>query len=228
LFHEKVILCEGDADCRFYAAVMDAVYESKPEAREPDIMFTHCGGKTRMPLIVKSLRAMDVPLEVVADFDVLSDEHPLREIVEAAGGQWEELANDWRIVKQAIEAKKPELNTAEVVKELHAITAGVSEAAFPLSARERIQQVLRRSSPWFSAKAVGAAYVPSGDPTQACERVLEKLRGWRIHVVPLGEIEAFVKSVGGHGPAWVNEALKKDLLSAELRDAREFVNRFTA
>src|SRR5690606_12158093 len=25
LFHSKVIVCEGDADCRFYAATMDAV-----------------------------------------------------------------------------------------------------------------------------------------------------------------------------------------------------------
>ncbi len=44
------------------------------------------------------------------------------------------------------------------------------------------------------------------------------------HVLDVGELENFVPSVGNHGPQWVNEALKKDLISdPELESARRFL-----
>jgi hypothetical protein len=40
----------------------------------------------------------------------------------------------------------------------------------------------------------------------------------------MGEIEAFDKSIGGHGPKWVNHVLEKNILNAiELESARKFV-----
>ena len=43
-------------------------------------------------------------------------------------------------------------------------------------------------------------------------------------VVPVGELESFVRSVGGHGPKWVSEVLKKDLANdPELDNAKSFV-----
>jgi hypothetical protein len=226
LFHEKVVLCESDADCRFYAAVMDALYEMKGlDERRPDLMCTHCGGKGRLPLVIRSLTELGVPLVVVTDFDVLNDEHPLRDIVEAAGGAWAAYEQDWKEVKAAVDAKKPELNSAEIVREISAITTGVTTPVFPGSAKQQIQGILRRSSPWSNAKSVGVAFVPSGQPTQACTRLLSGLRELGILVVPVGELEGFVKTVGGHGPGWVNEVLKKDLKSdPELEQARKFVS----
>ncbi|MDU7502639.1 MAG: AAA family ATPase, partial [Finegoldia magna] len=60
LFHEKVVVCESDYDCLFYQAIIDAVYEYKNEI-SPDILFTHCGGKTRIKDVVKALKAVNVP-----------------------------------------------------------------------------------------------------------------------------------------------------------------------
>jgi len=72
LFHEKVILCEGDSDCRFYAAIMDAVTEREGDVNRGHVMFVHCGGKARMSVVISSLRNLDVPVRVVADFDLLN------------------------------------------------------------------------------------------------------------------------------------------------------------
>jgi hypothetical protein len=84
--------------------------------------------------------------------------------------------------------------------------------------------VLKKSSPWAIAKEVGKSYVPSGDPTKAADRLLGALRRLGIHVVEVGEVEGFVRSVGNHGPAWVNEVLAKDLAAdPELESARMFV-----
>ena len=38
-----------------------------------------------MPVVISSLRNLDVPVHVIADFDILNNESPLKEIVEALG-----------------------------------------------------------------------------------------------------------------------------------------------
>ncbi len=225
LFHERVVVCESDADCRFYSAIMDSIFDAGPEEkRKPDIMFTHCGGKARLPLVIRSLRELEVPISVVTDFDVLNDEQPLRNILEAAGGDWTSISADWQQVKSAVDGMKPELATDEVKRELEAVLAGVSGPVFPPNAKKQIQAILKRSSPWSTAKSVGIQFLPSGQPSQACTRLLNTLEACGIFVVPVGELEGFAKSAGGHGPAWVAEVLKQNLAnSPELDQARQFV-----
>jgi energy-coupling factor transporter ATP-binding protein EcfA2 len=230
LFHEKVVAAEGDGDCRFFAAIMDAVSGSKSgSSPRRDIMFTHCGGKDRLPLVIRSLRSLDVPVAVVVDFDVLREQQPLRNIVESVGGDWNSVDADWRLVKSAVDAKKPELDTEEVKKDMEEILGKASGAIFPDSAKREIQAVLRRSSPWSTAKAGGLSFIPSGQPTQACSRLFDALETMGVFIVPVGELEKFCRSVGNHGPAWVAEVLKKDLaLDPELEDARKFVAKIIA
>ena len=171
LFHEKVIVCEGDADARFYSAVADSLYDPKDEnAHQPDVMFVHCGGKDRIPLVVRALRGVKVPVSIAVDFDILNAEQPLQDIVEAAGGQWESVSADWKTVKNAIEQKKPELSTDEVRDGIQRVLTEVTEPSFPKEAKDAIQKVLKRASPWAIAKTVGKAFVPSGQPMQAFER----------------------------------------------------------
>ncbi|MGA7107310.1 MAG: AAA family ATPase, partial [Terracidiphilus sp.] len=131
LFHERVVVCESDADCRFYSAIMDSIFDVGPEEeRKPDIMFEHCGGKERLPLVIRSLRELEVPISVVTDFDVLNDEQPLRNILEAAGGDWASILPDWQQVKSAVDGMKPELATDEVKREPVEVLAGVSDHCF--------------------------------------------------------------------------------------------------
>jgi energy-coupling factor transporter ATP-binding protein EcfA2 len=225
LFHEGVVVCEGDADCRFYSAVLDASLNAElPDEKKPDLMFTHCGGKARMPLVVRSLKEVDVPVRAVADFDILSEEQPLRDLVQALGGDWSLVEADWRIVKSAIDARKPELSSADVSSEIRRVLEPIKVATLPESARLAIQAIVRRSSAWSNAKLVGKSYVPSGDASQACERLLATLRQTNLNVVDVGELEGFCRTVGGHGPKWVNAVLTRDLASdPELMPSRDFV-----
>jgi AAA domain, putative AbiEii toxin, Type IV TA system len=228
IFHQGVVVCEGDADCRFYGAIADALYETVPGRTRPDVMFTHCGGAARIPVIVRALRALDVPVKVVVDFDLLRDEKPLRTIVEALGVNWHaQMRADWEKVKVAVDGKKPELGTREIKGELGEILASVPDADqhFPVAAALQIQTALRRSTPWSQAKEVGRSYVPAGDPTQAFNRLESALAAIGVFILDVGQLESFDKSVGGHGPAWVNKVLEKDLNRKELATARRFVER---
>ena len=51
-----------------------------------------------------------------------------------------------------------------------------------------------------------------------------KLKDRGLLILEVGELESFVKSVGNHGPKWVNEVLSKNLKDdPELEVARQFV-----
>ena len=81
VFHQRVVICEADADCMFYSSILDG-----PEvhgSRTPDVLFVHGNGKHRMDALAKTLVALDVPVDVVADIDVLREDVVLERLVHA-------------------------------------------------------------------------------------------------------------------------------------------------
>lgn len=226
LFHSKVVICESDSDCRFFSAVLSTQFDNTTSIA-PDILFIHCGGKHRMPTAIKALKKLNVPIKVVADFDVLNDINPLKEIFEDLGGNWTDIENDWKIVKKEIEQKRPEFLTADVKKEIESTLNSTTERIFPKGKIIEIQRALKKASAWTEAKEVGKAYIPSGNATQAFEKIQGKLKEKGFLILEVGELESFAKSVGNHGPKWVSEVLIKDLnTDTELEPARQFVKQF--
>ena len=49
----------------------------------------------------------------------------------------------------------------------------------------------------------------------------------KIYIVPVGELECFVKEVGGHGPEWVNSVLEiyPDLDDSVYDEIKKFIRR---
>ena len=223
LFHSKVIICESDSDCRFYSAILLAIHEDNSSI-SPDFLFIHCGGKHRMPTVIKSLRKLDVDVRVIADFDVLNDKNPLRPIYEELGGTWTVIENDWKIVKYSIDKMRPEMEKDDLKANIIAIL-DTCERIVPKGKVSEIEATLRKASAWSKAKEVGKLFVPSGDPTQAYERVQTELREKRLHIVEVGQLESFCRSVRNHGPKWVNDVMEKDLKNdKELENARNFIH----
>lgn len=225
LFHEQVVICEGDADCRFYGAVVDAIWANEPEFITPDALFIHCGGKHRMPVLVRALRALNVDVRVVSDFDLFESERPLRQIFEALGGNWKSVEDDWRAVRAAIGQRRSERPGTEVKSEIEVELAKVG-ATFERDIAERIRQLLPKASPWAIAKDVGKAYLPAGDVRETYDRLLQTLAGVNLFVVEDGELESFYRHASNHGPAWVNEVVEQDLANdPNLATARAFVKK---
>jgi energy-coupling factor transporter ATP-binding protein EcfA2 len=228
LFHSKVVICESDSDCRFFSAILSAQYEETGEI-SPDILFIHCGGKHRIPTAIKALRKLNVPLTVISDFDVLNDINPIKIIVEDLGGDWSLIESDWKLIKREIEQKRPEFLTTDLKLELDGILSSTTERIFPKEKISEIKRALKKASAWTEAKELGKAYIPSGNATQAFERIQVKFKEIGFYILEVGELECFVKSIGNHGPKWVSEVLTKDLKSdPELEIARNFVKEFTA
>lgn len=225
LFHSKVIICESDSDCRFYSSVLQHLYENESNI-SPDYLFTHCGGKHRVASVVKALKKLNVELIAILDFDILNEINPLKNIFEECGGNWELIEKDWRVVKSSIDAKRPELETEDLKKEIIHILENTTDRIFPQDKIKEIINLLRKVSPWAHAKQVGKGFIPNGDATQSYIRLVAELEKVGLMIVEVGELESFVKSIGNHGPKWVNDALAKDLINDyELNDAREFVKK---
>lgn len=228
LFHSKVVVCESDSDCRFFAAILSALHDNSNNV-SPDILFIHCGGKHRIPTVIKALTKLNVLIKVVSDFDVLNDINPLKEMFEELGGVWTDVENDWNIVKTSIEQKRPELETQDLKKEIDKVFQSTSDRIFSKDKISEIQKILKKASAWAHAKEVGKAFIPSGDPTRAFERIQSKFKEKGLFILEVGEVESFAKSFGNHGPKWVSEVLTKNLKTdPELEIARQFVTQLTS
>jgi energy-coupling factor transporter ATP-binding protein EcfA2 len=222
LFHDGVVVTEGDADCRFYEAIANVAVDVQ---FRPDIHYTYSGGKDRLPVVIAALRGVRVPVATVVDFDVLNNDQPLRRIVEAHGGDWNVIEKDWLAVKAAIESKAAFLGgdvfRADVTAELKKYGKG---EVVPKAILGEIRRLTRRASPWDSVKDAGLAAIPAGEPTVTAKRLLQALQKIGIFVAPNGQMEGFCRSVGSHGPRWVETVLQKDIAAdAELQEARAFV-----
>jgi hypothetical protein len=224
IFHQRVVICESDADCMFYSAVLDVPSVRGPQ--NPDVLFVHAGGKHRMAALAEALRALDVHVDVVADFDLLNEERVLERLVLALGGDWDAVKAEALPLKLAVEQHKPWLNANEVSKEITAILGQAPPTGeFPKNLRGQIDAIFRKASPWDAIKDAGKAAIPSGQPTKHYEQLRFLCNRFGLWLVPVGQLEGFCKSSGGHGPAWVQHVMEShDLATDEhLAEARDFV-----
>lgn len=224
VFHHRVIICESDADCMFYSGILDV--PDLRGSRYPDVLFVQAAGKHRMAVLAEALRALDVDVDVIADFDLLNDESVLERLVRALGGNWDEARAEAHPLRVAIEQHKPWLNASEVTKGIREILdEAPAQGEFPRNLRARVDGIFHKASPWDAIKAAGRAAVPTGQPTKHYELLQAVCNGFGLWIVPVGELEGFCRSEGGHGPAWVQHVMENHNLAADpqLAEARAFI-----
>ena len=88
-----------------------------------------------------------------------------------------------------------------------------------------IQEELKEVSKWRAIKTGGIDFLPAGNVTNAFNRLNNSLRAVGIYIVPVGELECFIKEVGGHGPEWSNSVLEQypDLNDAVYTKIKTFI-----
>jgi hypothetical protein len=231
LFHDAVILCEGDADCRYYAAVLDALdtADDEFEGKAPQILFTHCGGKARMPSVIKALRSARVPVIVVADFDVLRNRNDIENICSAIDpNSFSTLEADWNVLTKALGSDSKPLRKTALKGEILAQIDDLDDQILTPSDIKKLRSLLHADDGWDKAKRAGLHSITQGDATMAGRRLLGKLDELGVLVVPVGELERFVPEVPGHGPVWVTAVLEQELHKSPSPGAAEFVKKLRA
>jgi len=91
LFHEQVVVCEADADCRFYGAVLDVLAgELGSRSLADDTLFVPSGGKQRAAVLATALSRLGVSAFIIADFDLINKRALLIASLKAVGGTWDD------------------------------------------------------------------------------------------------------------------------------------------
>jgi hypothetical protein len=229
VFHEMVVICEAEGDCRFYGALADALRDEDEHPFARDVMFVQSGGKGGIPKLVNALKALKVPVAAVVDFDALCTTGQFRTLVECFGGDWAALQADYRVVKASID----ELGrvTAPTLKaRLETLAAGIDETVDDITQRtiSDLRGLQKLSVGNSRAKESGMGML--GREAKVCaERMLNALADVGVFVVPTGELESFVPSESAEKNAWVASVLERygaNLKDApELAAARDFVSR---
>lgn len=221
MFYKNVVICESDADCRFYSMVN--AYLKEQQQKFSETLFVHCGGKGRIKKVVQALRSLDIDFRVVPDIDLLNNKQTLIDLVEACGGTWDKDV-DYNTLVDGLE--KVTNSTGNEILEQIKNELG-KDLTQPLSKTkiEKLQKMLVVKTNWDQIKHFGIAGAPPGKATQSLNNLLSFLKGLNIHLVPCGELECFIKTVGGHGPDWLNNVLENysDIGADEYSAARNFV-----
>lgn len=228
LFHDAVILCEADTDCRYYSAVAESMQNAPPADsgsthRAPDLLFTHCGGKDRMPMVVHALGAAKVPVIVVTDFDILRNRAKLKQLVESKSASFDPLETLWNTVSSHLNSKHAPLNKAALRDAFIAALDEIPGQQVDRDAANRLKSHLKPNDGWSHAKTAGVASLGSGDPANSCRSLLSALANIGILVVPVGELERFDTRAGGHGPAWIAAVFENNYHKSPGHEATEFV-----
>lgn len=167
LFYKKVVVCESDYDCLLYKSVIDTIYESRGEIA-PDIMFTHCGGKDRIKTVVSALRALNVTVVAITDFDLLNDSYKFKDITAAFGIDWDtQLVKQMKVIYDNMNAKTNSWVSLKSIGK-HGFE-GNAPAAY-----EIVEQVCR---------GVGLFVVPVGEIESFDKTVNKSKKDWVYYVL---------------------------------------------
>ena len=224
VFHQRVIVCEADGDCMFYKSVLDL--DEVHGDTHLDVLFVHTNGKHRMAALAETLTALGVQVDIITDIDVLREELDLQRMVNALGGDWSRIQLEAKIVRTAIDNNKPGSSIEHIKRD---IEEALQQVLPSREAEERllseIRTISRRPSPWDVVKKHGKSAIPPGDATQRFQRLQDLCQQLGLWIVPVGELEGFCKSIGAHGPGWVQQVIEERDLATdpELVGAREFV-----
>jgi hypothetical protein len=217
LFHRGVVICESDSDCRFYQSVLEARREIH-QVRVEDFLFTHCGGKQRLSTVVNSLSSLRVPTAVIADLDLINDPAVFQPLVEALGGDWDNFSADVATVNAYAQGAgfSPLLTqTRELIS--NALDSNTPDRITKETADE-IKKSVRLESGWKQLKLGGVHSIPNGAQSDAAGRVLANAALIGLFLVPVGELERWIPTVGGHGPKWTADVLSGGHHADEVAD----------
>ncbi|HEX7165870.1 MAG TPA: AAA family ATPase [Acidimicrobiales bacterium] len=223
LFHEAVVVCEGDTDSSFYSAVATKNPATDGDLTRPDVMFTFAGSKHRLPLVTGALVALGVPVAAVADFDVLNDERVLSNVVRGLGATYTKTMERWRrVLDSGLRGSDAAITLTGLREGIAALLGDERGPGVNASTVRRVKELLEPHKGWRGAKKSGMAVVPHGDATVAAEELLTEMRNVGLFVVRSGAVESFVRAVPSTGSRWVVEVVEGGHLE-RATDAATFV-----
>jgi len=223
IFHEQVIICEDDSDCRLINYTADYIIENE-NIIFPDTSFVPSGGKHAIAGIAEILRLAGVPVKAIYDFDLISERATFTKALDAFGCNHSkkiETIKLWEMINSEV-TQRIQTKSAQEFKS-YLINIITNTEAEKIS-KSQVEELFKQRKPWSEVKRHGVNGLPSGDIRNKFRELNNNLKEIGIFLVPLGEIENFSPETGSHGPKFVNKFLQeRDLSDPELTSLKDFV-----
>lgn len=162
---------------------------------------------------------------MIPDIDVLNDVNIFKGIVNAFGIEWKMVEKSYNTINANLHSRKEKIVRTDFKNTVLDILDNSDTTTLSNKEIKDITVSLKIESKWETLKKSGISALPSGDATQAFDELNEILKQAGIFIVPVGELECFVKQVGGHGPDWTNKVLEKypDLSDRVYDEIKNFI-----
>ncbi|MFC9825214.1 AAA family ATPase [Streptomyces erythrochromogenes] len=210
LFHDRVVLCESEGDCQFYAATFDVTNDSTPE----NTHFLHTNGKVRLADTARRLRECGIPTAVIADLDLLDDKTVARRAFEALNARHTDLQGLAGDVKTLNEYTGRDVKTITIKAFRETISTLLEkkrgEWALPAQVAAEVKKLIASSSGWDDLKLSGVKHLAgSNDAYKAAKRLVTASARLGLFLVPCGELESWVPDVPrGDKQRWLTEVFE--------------------
>lgn len=205
LFHQGVVVCEGDPDRAVYQYVAHRSLGSKGGE---DLLFIHTNGKGAASTPIELLRTSGAPVAAIVDIDILNSSSPLDKIINALTGE---------PISEDLENRRAEIGrwVLEMPEDkfLQKLLDGVKEwmdspHLDARSSRKRLENTLKTTtSKWEFVKQAGTSYF-TGNKLAYVEGLIEDLTKIGVFVVPCGELEKWINTGLSKGKGWNRKALE--------------------
>ncbi|MBT2452135.1 AAA family ATPase [Streptomyces sp. ISL-43] len=208
LFHDRVVLCESEGDCQFYAATFDV---TKDPAKPENALFLHTNGKPRLAETARRLRECGIPTAVIADLDLLRTSGDVRKAVTALGGAWEDVSTDFKVLNDHANESRTALTVAEFRKQMNDVLGRAGDSnPVPPEAAARIGDLLKTASGWKHLKKSGLSALNGTNAYAAAARLTTVLARLGVFLVPVGELESWIAGIpSGNKSAWLEKVFEE-------------------
>jgi energy-coupling factor transporter ATP-binding protein EcfA2 len=207
VFHEGVVICEGDADARFYEAISRRIDEQG--SRRADLYFLHGGGKGQLATLARAYRSLATRTAVIADLDLLREREVFRNLYRTLGGDFEQIEGLYNTVSSSLGSLSPETSVRDFLASIKALIAEVEKSRELSSAiRKEGHRLLDRAGDWSGAKRHGIDQLRGGDRRTA-RALLAKCCENGLFLVPAGEIESWWRDGPADKSEWFPKAIEE-------------------
>lgn len=210
IFAQSVVVVEADGDRLVYQAVLQTLVDELQQ----DLHFATAGGTGGVADICKLYRALNVPIAVIADLDMLADPGHLRQVLDAitAPANGAALEKEARSVMKGIAVLPPLVTQVEIKEDIRRIQDApfdwTNEGDIKMS--QALSQVSQKLNRMRRLKRGRIAALPE-DISLAIGNLLDALKEAGVFLVPVGELEDWLENEEipeskQHKWAWANAA----------------------
>lgn len=225
LFYDRVVLCENETDCKFYAAMLESVSLAKYQGS----LFCAVGGKDQFKKVIPLIKRLCIQYLAIADIDLINSANNLKQLLDAIEPDgYNVVRNSHKSFLIAFQNDSYQLvkTQSDIRKEID----GVYDGSVYMSpeAVKKIRAILKNASSFDLLKSGGRKSLPQGDCIGLFDEINERLNELGFFIVECGEIERFVPDVKGHGNKWLEGVFAKhsDIENDEVyNDAKAFIEK---